>query len=155
MEREDYEEALPHFQRVVEIDPNFANGWYNIGQAQQGLDDDEGAKDSYRRAIELESTNVMAYTELADIYVEADEIPEARKVLQQGVQANPESAELLTLLSATYIDSDLRRAEELLEQAENLDPDMEIVQMYRQIINMRKQAQRLPSGKKPKPKKKR
>jgi len=42
----------------------------------------------------------------------------------------------------------LSRAEELMDEAEAIDPDMEIVQMVRQVIDMQKAAQQaqLPSA---------
>jgi tetratricopeptide (TPR) repeat protein len=79
-----------------------------------------------------------SYAELADIYVQNDQIQQARSLIKEGLEANPQSAHLLVLLSSTYMDSDPEQAEELLEEAESIDPDMDLVVLYRQMIELRK-----------------
>jgi len=141
-EREHYEQALAHYQRVIEIDPNFSGAWYNIGQTYKMLENNEEAKAAFKRSIALNPDDVESYAELVEIYTGEGQISEARDLLEEGLSANPDSAHLLVLLSSTYFDDDPEHAEELLEEAEEIGPDLMIVQLYRQIFNMRKQEQR-------------
>jgi len=66
------------------------------------------------------------------------QVDQARNLLEKGLKVNPESAQLLVLLSTTYLDSDIHRAEELLEEAESIDPDQEMVFLYRQVLELKK-----------------
>lgn len=138
IEREQYEHALRHFQQVLEISPDYPSVWFHIGKIHDALGNEAESIAAFQQAIQLQPELSDNYAELADIYIKSDRLDEARTVLEQGLQAIPGSAHLYVLLSATYITDDLRRAEELLEKAESLDPHMPIVQMYRQLLNAQK-----------------
>jgi tetratricopeptide (TPR) repeat protein len=139
IDREQYEHALRHFQQVLEISPTYPNVWFHIGKIHQALGDDPASIAAFQQAIQLQPEFSDNYAELADIYIKSDRLDEARAVLNQGLKAIPNSAHLYVLLSATYLADDLHRAEELLEKAESLDPDMPIVQMFRQLLDAQKQ----------------
>ena len=123
MDRGEYEQALSHGRRILELDPDNLTVWYNIGKTYQALEDSEEALAAFKRSIELHPNHLESYAALVEIYTEKDQLSEAREVLQQGLQANPDSAQLLTILASTYLDSDPDYAEEILEEAEEIDPD--------------------------------
>jgi predicted Zn-dependent protease len=63
----------------------------------------------------------------------------AIEAIEEGLSANPDSAVLFIYLATMYMDSgDYRRAEELLDRAERLNPDAPYVQMFRSILDMTK-----------------
>ena len=138
VEREEYSEALSHFQRTIDIDPSFTGSWFNLGRVHRLLAQEEEAITAFRHAIEQQPDDMESYAELADIYVQNDQIEQARSLIEEGLEANPQSAHLLVLLSSTYMDSDPEQAEELLEEAESIDPDMDLVVLYRQLLELRK-----------------
>jgi Tfp pilus assembly protein PilF len=72
-------------------------------------------------------------------YIRSGRILEARTLLEEGLAREPESAPLLTLLASTYFDSDYRRADELLSEAERIDPNSILVKLYRQIFEEERQ----------------
>lgn len=153
MDRGEYEQALSHGRRILELDPDNPTVWYNIGKTYQALEDSEEALAAFKRSIELHPNHLESYAALVEIYTEKDQLTEAREVLQQGLQANPDSAQLLTILASTYLDSDPDYAEEILEEAEEIDPDSEVVALFRQVLNItkmekRSQQKQLPRGKK-------
>ncbi|GAC1348822.1 MAG: hypothetical protein NVSMB27_18060 [Ktedonobacteraceae bacterium] len=140
-QRQEYEKALSHYQRVVEMDPTLVSGWHDVGFAHQMLEHDEEAIANYRHAITLQPDNIDCYDHIADIYVKNGQLAEAREALEEGLQSNPDSVELLTMLMASYIESEnFDRAAELLERAAEIDPDDETVRLYRQILKLSKQA---------------
>ncbi|MFL5663962.1 MAG: tetratricopeptide repeat protein [Ktedonobacteraceae bacterium] len=141
MERAEYDQALTHYQRTLDLSPDFPGGWFSVGHAHRLLEQDEEAITAFKHALEQRPDDIEAYAEIADIYVQNDQVNQARSLLKEGLEANPESAHLLVLLSSTYMDSDLQHAEELLNEAESIDPDMDIVVLYRQVLEMRKQEQ--------------
>jgi cytochrome c-type biogenesis protein CcmH/NrfG len=59
--------------------------------------------------------------------------------LEQGLRDNPKSAHLLALLSSVYLQSgDTRQAIAALEEAEQINPKLDIVQAMREELNKRK-----------------
>ena len=139
MEREQYEHALRHYQQVLEYDPNFPDTWYQIGSTYHALGNEEESIHAFQHSIQVQPTLPEAYTDMADIYVRSGRFAEARATLEQGLKAIPNSAYLYIMLSATYISDNPQRAEELLDKAESLDPNSELVQMYRRILDATKQ----------------
>nr|HET6904887.1 tetratricopeptide repeat protein [Ktedonobacteraceae bacterium] len=138
LQREQKTVALQHFQRVAEIDPNFPGNWFKIGFMQRNLQQFEDAKVSYERAIETEPQNMMPYSELCAIYANQGQLTRAREVLEQGLRAIPKSVHLLALLSSVYLQTgDLRHAQAVLAEAEQVDPNYELVQAIRDELHRR------------------
>ena len=54
----EYKNALNDAMKIIKIDSKWAKGWNRLGNALEKLDDFENAKESYRKAIELESNNL-------------------------------------------------------------------------------------------------
>ena len=134
LDREQYEHALRHFQQTLEFDPTYPNVWYTIGKAYQGLGNEEEALAAFNKGIEIDPTNESNYSAIATFYIQKGRVAESRAALERGLQAIPDSASLLVMLSTTYFTENPAQAEELLQKAESLDPDLEIVQMYRQVF---------------------
>src|SRR6266516_218175 len=128
-ERQQLDEALQHFQRAAEIDPNFNNIWYKIGLVQRRLNQLDDALASFERAIEMQPQELAPYAELTVIYTKQGQLPRAREILERGLRGNPKSAHLLALLSSVYLQGgDTRRATAVLEEAEQINPKLDIVQ---------------------------
>jgi tetratricopeptide (TPR) repeat protein len=142
MEREQYPKALQHFQRVADIEPTNAEAWYNIAEADNLLDNVAEAEANYTRAIALEPEIIDYYTALSRMYMEHGQTSKARAVLEEGLRVNPGSAQLRAFLALAVSESgDYRKAEELLDEAERLDPDLDMVEMYRLLLNVNKTRQ--------------
>ncbi len=135
MRREKSAEAIPHYQRVAELDPNYPGIWFNIGFAQRLLGNFAEAEQSYQHAIEGEPQDIRPYSELIAIYMNRPDHERARAIAQQGVNTNPTSAHLHALYASTLMELNERRAaEHELQTAEQLDPSLEIVQMVRSFM---------------------
>jgi tetratricopeptide (TPR) repeat protein len=148
MEQAQYQKALQHFQSVAAIDPTNAEAWYNIAEAYNLLEQLKEAEINYARAIALEPEIVDYFTALSRMYMEHGQASKARLVLEEGVRINPGSAQLRAFLALAVSESgDYRRAEELLDEAELLDPELGMVEMYRLLLNVNKTRQ-LPAVKK-------
>jgi Flp pilus assembly protein TadD len=148
MEQAQYQKALQHFQSVAAIDPTNAEAWYNIAEAYNLLEQLKEAEINYARAIALEPEIIDYFTALSRMYMEYGQASKARLVLEEGVRINPGSAQLRAFLALAVSESgDYRRAEELLDEAELLDPELGMVEMYRLLLNVNKTRQ-LPAVKK-------
>ena len=141
--QEKIEQALHHFQRVRELNPDYEALWYNIGVLQEQLGQYEEAIASLRRNIEISPEQTAAYVELASIYLTQNTPSKARQVLQEGLEQDPEAPDLLAQLSIAYIQiNDLRTAQKYLEQAEDINSEDEVVQKARALYNRRRAQQR-------------
>jgi tetratricopeptide (TPR) repeat protein len=135
MRRERMQEAIPHYQRVAELDPNFPSIWFNLGFAYRLLGNFEQAETSYQRAIQAESGDIRPYAELIAIAMNRGDKQQARDIAERGVKANPDSASLHALLASVLQEmGDLRGAEKQLAEAEAIDPEQEIVQSVRESL---------------------
>lgn len=141
IQRDEYGKALDLYQRAVTLVPDFPAGWYNVGRVLRLLERDDEAITAFKRAIEAQPDDIESYAELTDIYLQHGQLSAARSLLKEGRQANPGSAHLLVLLASTYMETDISHAEDLLDEAEEIEPDLEIIQLYRQMLNLRKEEQ--------------
>ena len=136
MNRENFAEAIPHYQRVVEIDPNYPGIWFNLGFANRLLGNFVEAEQAYKRGIEIEPTDIRPYSELTAIYMNRPDQELARAIAAQGVRANPESAHLHALYASVLSElGETRNAQRELQEAESLDSSLEIVQAVRASMN--------------------
>jgi len=139
MEREHYEEALSHYQHVVEYHPTSVDSWLDVAYAHQMLKHFEEAEASYRRAMALEPDDTDIYFKLSRMYSDNNQLLKAIDVLEEGLSNNPDSAILNVYLATLYLESgDDRQAEIFLEKAERIDPEAEFVHMFRQVLNLSK-----------------
>ncbi|MFQ5963039.1 MAG: tetratricopeptide repeat protein [Candidatus Scalinduaceae bacterium] len=65
--REDYDNALKHFQKVVELEPNNPEALNNIGYVYERIDRFRSAKLMYKRALELNTGNIEALINIAHV----------------------------------------------------------------------------------------
>ena len=145
MEQAQYQKALQHFQSVAAIDPTNAEAWYNIAEAFNLLEQVEEAEVNYARAMVLEPEIIDYFTALSRMYMEHGQTSRACQVLEDGLRINPGSAQLRAFLALAISESgDYRKAEELLDEAELLDPELDMVEMYRLLLNVNK-TRKLPA----------
>ena len=145
MEQAQYQKALQHFQSVAAIDPTNAEAWYNIAEAYNLLEQVEEAEVNYARAMALEPEIIDYFTALSRMYMEHGQTSRACHVLEEGLRINPGSAQLRAFLALAISESgDYRKAEELLDEAELLDPQLDMVEMYRLLLNVNK-TRKLPA----------
>jgi tetratricopeptide (TPR) repeat protein len=139
MRRERVQEAIPHYRRVAELDPDFPGIWFNLGFAYRLLGDFEQAETCYQRAIQADPGDIRPYSELIAIAMNQGDKQKAHDIAEQSVKANPDSASLHALLASVLQEmGDLRGAEKQLAEAEAIDPDQEIVQSVREALRTAK-----------------
>ncbi|MBE3560953.1 MAG: tetratricopeptide repeat protein [Ktedonobacteraceae bacterium] len=136
MRQERFAEAIPHYQRVITVNPAFPAIWFNLGFAQRLLNRLDEAATSYQRAIEVDPHEIRAYAELIAIMMNRADKQQARSIAQQGISNNPQSPQLHALLASVLFEmGDTREARRAIEQAESLDPTDELVQRTRQYMD--------------------
>jgi tetratricopeptide (TPR) repeat protein len=139
LQLERFSEAASHLERVAEINPNYAGIWFNVGYAYRVQKQYAEAEAFYQRAIEQQPDDMRSYSELGSIYMNTQRLPDAYKIVEQGISANPSSAHLKALLAAVLLEmGDRRRSRAMLEEAEQINPNLEIVQAVRQTLETKK-----------------
>ena len=137
--REQYEEALGHYQRVAELQPDHADSWLDLAEAYDHLNNLEEAEAHYWRAIELEPDNEDLYYALSKMYSDNNQPEKAVEAIEDGLSAHPDSVILNIYLATMYLENgDYRQAEIFLERAEAIDPQSESVILLRQLLNISK-----------------
>jgi tetratricopeptide (TPR) repeat protein len=104
VEKEAWEQAVPHFDKSLEADPNNAEAHYYRALAQARLGNDADAEKGLERAIELKGDLVLARAHLGELYL-VSEPPRAKKaieVLKPAAQADPKDADTQQLLAYAY-----------------------------------------------------
>ncbi len=136
MRRERLDEAILHYQRVADLQPDYVGIRFNLGFAHRLLGHFDEAEANYKRAIQAEPTDIRSYSELTAIYMNQDNKEKAREIMAQGIQANPDSAHLHALFASVLSElGENRSAQRELQEAESIDPSLEIVQSVRQYLN--------------------
>jgi tetratricopeptide (TPR) repeat protein len=145
IEQAQYQKAIQHFQSVAAINPTNAEAWYNIAEAYNLLEQLEEAEINYARAIALEPEIIDYFTALSRMHMEQGLASKACQVLEEGLRINPGSAQLRAFLALAVSESgDYHKAEELLDEAELLEPELAMVEMYRLLLNINK-TRKLPA----------
>jgi tetratricopeptide (TPR) repeat protein len=73
----DLNRAVEKYQRCVQLDPNFFDGWHALGMALMKLGRFEEAIEAGKRAVELQPNDQIGWTSLSLFYNRAGNIKEA------------------------------------------------------------------------------
>ena len=131
-----FDEAITHFKRVAEINPNYNGVWLNIGLAYRRQEKFDEAETYYQRALEVQPNDFAVYAELGTLYMVTTQLVKALEIVEQGLRYHPNSAHLHALLAAISSENgDRRRAQSELAEAERINPDLEIVQAVREMLH--------------------
>ena len=136
MRLERMNDAIPHYQRVAEINPQYPGVWFSLGFANRLLGQFEEAEKNYSRGLQVEPGDIRIYSELTAIYMNRSEPEKARTTMEQAIRINPDSAELHALLASVLFETgDQREAQRQLEVAEHINPTADLVESVRQHIS--------------------
>jgi tetratricopeptide (TPR) repeat protein len=96
------------FQKVVETDPGFALGWFNLGTALKDLGNLEDAIACYQQAVEIEPTYAPAHQGLAVAWMKGGRIFESQESFRKAIalyqqQGSPEGDRLQKVLQELHL----------------------------------------------------
>jgi tetratricopeptide (TPR) repeat protein len=81
--------ATAHFRKAIELQPNCAPAYYNLGLWLLRIHDTVGAMDAFRQAIRIQPNLTDAYLGLGSQLALQGQVAEAVRHLQYAVQLNP------------------------------------------------------------------
>lgn len=120
--RPNREEAIRHLERAVEVYPEYATAWAALGEARRGLEDGDGARTAYTRAMEADPRFLPPYEPLMDLALNRMDWTELDSLTERYLKLSPRSAKarFLSALAAANQD-DLARAESSVRSLKEMD----------------------------------
>lgn len=118
------DEAIAHYNKALELDPNYGEGHYNLANALLRLGRTEEAVTHYEKALEIYPKNIPARYNLASVLVQSGRVDEGIAHYRKALELNPKNAAAHNNLGVTLLR--LGRAEEAaahFRQALALDPN--------------------------------
>jgi len=98
-------EAIGYFQRSVQISPSY-NSYVNLGFASNLCGEISLAKESYQKAIALDSKSIQTRINLAEIFRAEARFEEAKQLFEEGLLIDPKNilllAGMINLLQFSY-----------------------------------------------------
>jgi arylsulfatase A-like enzyme/Tfp pilus assembly protein PilF len=86
-QREEYEEAIGHFSRALELDSDHTTSLFGLAGAYRNLDRLDEALVGFRRLLDLNPADSKAIVAIAQIHVDRDERTEAILLLEEATQS--------------------------------------------------------------------
>ncbi len=80
-------EAVPRLRHAAQVDGGRASAWYYLGEALNHVDDLDGARTAYERAVELEPSNVKALYGLGIVLDRLNRPDEATRMYRRSREA--------------------------------------------------------------------
>jgi tetratricopeptide (TPR) repeat protein len=97
--RNDLAEAKAHFEKAVQIYPQYAGAYNNLGIVAMKAGDHDAATAAFQQAIHINSHYSRAYINLARLLLPDRKYSEAENMLNLALTTEPLNAEALTLLA--------------------------------------------------------
>lgn len=117
------DEAIAHYNKALELDPNYGEGHYNLANALLRVGRTDEAVAHYEKALEIYPKNIPALYNLASVLVESGRVEEGIAHYRKALELNPKNAAAHNNLGASLLG--LGRVEEAAahyRQALGLEP---------------------------------
>ena len=129
------DDAIRHYQKAVQIAPDFYPAHNNLGSDQLAKSDFAGARTEFEQVLKLNQSDAAAYFNLGNAYMQLGLLDNAQRALGEGMRRQPDSSLGHFLLGSLALRRGMTlQAESELRQAMQLSPTM--VQPRLQLINL-------------------
>ena len=97
-----YDAAIENYKSAIDLNPNYADAFNNMGIAQQENNDLDGAISSYNKAIEIKPNFAEAFNNLGNLYRIIGNYEEAHRCGQKAIHLKPDYPEAYNNLGNTF-----------------------------------------------------
>ena len=103
----DYKEAEAPDLKCIELDPNFADCYFNLGNVYLWMDNEQKSLEYYTKAIQHDPTQMKYYGPLADLYARLNFMKEEEQVLKEEqafepANPDPDSSKFISVNRQRY-----------------------------------------------------
>jgi len=129
------DDAIRHYQKAVEMAPDFYLAHNNLGTDYQSNSDFPNALKEFERVVQLNQSDAAGYFNLSNIYMMTGKLTDAQQYLDEGLRRQPDSALGQFLLGSLDLQlKKLPQAEVALLRSIELSPTM--AQPRLQLVNL-------------------
>mgnify|MGYP006290770881 CR=1 FL=1 len=123
-ESQKWDRAIQYTKTAVMIDPEFFEGWYNLGFFYQKKGDFEKAMEAYEQAYEINPLDLVLAKQMAIARYRDEDTDAAIRILQKIVEEGEPDLEVYTLLAQLHMArTEFEAADSLLDVAQAMAPD--------------------------------
>ena len=143
LSEEDCEGAIQHFERAIDLDPNFALAYDGLGAAYVnrvfkgfgGSEDYERAEEAFRKALAIDGNIFEARMLMVFIYLWRGEKQKARDEINRTRKEAPNEAVVYFVKAMLHrLDGEYRRALRSYDRLVRLDPAAHVVASYSRAL---------------------
>lgn len=118
----DYENALPHFEKAVKLDPEFTFAWDNLGVCYRKTKQYQKALDAYTKSLAVEPKGEMPLHNIPIVYEEMKEYDKALEAYQKISKIHPDDPEAYfgTARIYAFFKIDYEKAVDFMSKAYNI-----------------------------------
>ena len=121
--RRDSEAARRHLERAVEMAPQFAIAWNNLGTIAYQTKNYMRAEQCFREALAQDPAAYDALVNLGGVLINLNRLDEARQANERAISRRPNDALANSQLGLTYFElGQVEPAEKFLRRAVEIDP---------------------------------
>jgi tetratricopeptide (TPR) repeat protein len=133
-----YPEAIIYYGQALQVDSNYAQAHYKLGQSQMKMGSFASAFREFARTVELDPQNWAAQLELAKLSLRGGKAQEAKDRALVLLQSNPKNADAQIVLSSADVAlGDSKDALREAQEATLMTPDQPAVFIHLGILQAR------------------
>ncbi len=95
----DLDRAIAHYLRAIEIHPDYADAWNDLGTAYFDRGDVDAAAQAYATAVRLRPMHAQANANLGMIFQQQGRLDDARRAYTRALEITPDQPQVLTSLA--------------------------------------------------------
>jgi tetratricopeptide (TPR) repeat protein len=120
-----FDAAREHFERAVELEPNFTSAYGALGQLEMLRNDPAKAEHYFKIGLRADENNARLTANLGGVYLAQNDYDRAIQYLTRAVELDPNDANAYASLGRAYLGRGLVSfAEQALAKALALDPKL-------------------------------
>jgi len=97
------EEAMASVQKSIELDPEYADAWNQLGNLHKSRNDLKEAATYYEKAAELNPEDVTAHNNLGFVYTQRGDVEKGMEQFQLAVRLDPNNVEAHNNLGSLFL----------------------------------------------------